>query len=272
MAMMEEAKAMGDGGDRDKDGGDKMAAAWQWCCLVEAAAWSSPLQELAAGLEKEDVWGGLHGGGNCCLVTAVVGSSPLQLLAADVSKRPSWSSGVVLVTRGGNGAAVLVSLETTTKVLALRRRLRADGAEVMMEGAAVDSRDGVMAGTSPGTVADEVTDETEGDEMTEGMGVDETKVGVADEAERAEVAGGAKTLVGKAEAKAAGTDEVAMMADAGDAGTAEAGGAGELKMVVVNEVTGTVDEVGTAGAMGVGDMKAMTGDAGTMVGAGVGMG
>ncbi|KAI9447360.1 hypothetical protein F5148DRAFT_1153458 [Russula earlei] len=59
-------------------------------------------------------------------------------------------------------------------------------------------------------------------------------------------------LVGEAEAKVAGTDEVAMMVDVGDAGTVEAGGAGELKTAAVNEVTGMVDEVGTAGVMGVG--------------------
>ncbi|KAI9432040.1 hypothetical protein F5148DRAFT_1155044 [Russula earlei] len=174
---------------------------------------------------------------------------------------PSWSSGVVLVMRGGDGAAVLVSHKTTTKVAGAETKAE-DGVEAMMEGMAVDSGDGAMAGTSPGTVVDKVTDETEGDETTEGAGADETKVGVADEAARAEVA----------EAKVAGTDEVAMMVDVGDAGTVEAGGAGELKMAVVNEVTGMVDKVGTAGAMGVGDMKAMMGDAKTTVGAGVGMG
>ncbi|KAI9438886.1 hypothetical protein F5148DRAFT_1154182 [Russula earlei] len=156
---------------------------------------------------------------------------------------PSWSSGVVLMMRGGDGAVVLVLHKTTTK---------AAGAETKAEG---ETRKAAPNGAGATIMAvDEATDETEGDEMTEGIGADEMKAGVADEAVRAEVVGGAKTLVGEAEAKVVGIDEVATMVDAGDAGLAEAGGAG-----------------GNRRGNGS-DMKAMMGDAGTMAGAGVGMG
>ncbi|KAI9445839.1 hypothetical protein F5148DRAFT_1371396 [Russula earlei] len=178
----------------------------------------------------------------------------------------------------------------------------ADWAELTSAGEAKTDAKSAAGMTEATVAADEATDETEG------AGADETKAGVADEAARAEVAGGAKTSVGEAEmvvvngaetvatagdtegagagwaetgkvaigdvaaeATAAGADEVATMANAGDAGTAEAGGAkamtvGESKMAVVNEVTGTADEVETAGTMGAGERKAMMGDTGTETG------
>ncbi|KAI9461049.1 hypothetical protein F5148DRAFT_1150648 [Russula earlei] len=159
------------------------------------------------------------------------------------------------------------------------------------------------AGMTEATVAaDEATDETEGagaDETKAGVadeaaraevaGGAKTSVGEAEmvvvhgaetvaTAGDTEGAGAGWAETGKvaigdvaAEATAAGADEVATMANAGDAGTAEAGGAkamtvGESKMAVVNEVTGTADEVETAGTMGAGERKAMTGDAGTETG------